>query len=648
MKRMRIFLLLAFALPFTASHSVAAPGDTTVVQTFTFGSPQNGWFVFPSDTAQFERILMYYTLRCVPGNSPSCGEWDYLTYTYLWQHTGVWDSTITSIDTALNDTVWNVFEVVNRFELGRYITPYGIGLNLGNEGWTWVFDVTDYEPLLHDSVHLSAGNWQEQLDMKFIMVQGAPPREVIAIQNLWSGGHDYNAAIETQFLTPQTVVIDANAASAKLKIRTTGHGFGGLENCSEFCPRDNEIVVNGQDTLPQYLWRNDCGLNPLYPQGGTWVYDRANWCPGAEVRTDEYELRNWIVPGDSLTIDYNMQAGYVWDGQGSVPYYVVEGQLVTYGPENYAADVSLEEIIAPSDQNLHRRVNPICDAPVIRIRNQGSAPLTSVQVSYGPASSTPQQFTWTGLLEFMEEDTVHLPPFGNAALYQDSIFNVSVFTTGGMQDGFPSNDSMQSRYSTAQLTDSVLILAILSNSAGHENWWTLEDAAGNLIASADSLVSDNYSQDTFHLPVGCYVFTIGDRDGDGINFFASPEDGNGWLKWFDYDMNVVKHINPNFGRSSIWWFRVDPVLGLLPQSSLSEISVFPNPARDRVTISCGGRITGLILLDLAGREIARLDAQNVAPGEFQASLPALSSGTYLLQVQKPEGVQTEKLYIRND
>ena len=53
------------------------------------------------------------------------------------------------------------FEVVDRYELSRYITPYGINLTLDSDGWAWVFDVTDYAPLLRDSVELECGNWQE-------------------------------------------------------------------------------------------------------------------------------------------------------------------------------------------------------------------------------------------------------------------------------------------------------------------------------------------------------------------------------------------------------------------------------------------------------------------------------------------------------
>src|SRR4051812_36934660 len=92
MIRMRSFALLFLLMSTFAVF--AGPGDTVRVQTFTFGSPQNAWFVFPSDTVRFEKILMKYTLKCNPAQSPACGEWDYLTYTYLYKHTGLQDSTL--------------------------------------------------------------------------------------------------------------------------------------------------------------------------------------------------------------------------------------------------------------------------------------------------------------------------------------------------------------------------------------------------------------------------------------------------------------------------------------------------------------------------------------------------------------------------
>jgi hypothetical protein len=57
------------------------------------------------------------------------------------------------------------FEIIEPFEIARFITPYGKRLDLGLNGFTWVYDVTDYEPLLHGLVDLQAANGQELLNL---------------------------------------------------------------------------------------------------------------------------------------------------------------------------------------------------------------------------------------------------------------------------------------------------------------------------------------------------------------------------------------------------------------------------------------------------------------------------------------------------
>ncbi|PLX28352.1 MAG: hypothetical protein C0600_09790, partial [Ignavibacteria bacterium] len=93
--KLRLLLLLPLFMLF-AEAAIAGPGDTLVVQTFTWewpvnagwNSPKEGWFQFPEGGKQYEKILMYYTLKCDPSQNPACGEWDYLTYARLFQHTG--------------------------------------------------------------------------------------------------------------------------------------------------------------------------------------------------------------------------------------------------------------------------------------------------------------------------------------------------------------------------------------------------------------------------------------------------------------------------------------------------------------------------------------------------------------------------------
>ena len=90
----------------------ADPGDTTWVQTYTweaqdnpataYDSPGRRWFEFPSgEDTTYRKILMYHRLKCFENGTAGnlgfpCGEWDYLSYNYLFDHTGMLDSTALS------------------------------------------------------------------------------------------------------------------------------------------------------------------------------------------------------------------------------------------------------------------------------------------------------------------------------------------------------------------------------------------------------------------------------------------------------------------------------------------------------------------------------------------------------------------------
>ena len=95
----------------------------------------------------------------------------------------------------------------------------------------------------------------------------------------------------------------------------------------------------------------ECADNPLYPQGGTWIYDRAGWCPGAPVRTEDLELTPLVAGQDSFTVEYDV----TYDPYGN---YRMEGQIIGYGPANMVHDVEVMDILAPNDDKLLSRSEP--------------------------------------------------------------------------------------------------------------------------------------------------------------------------------------------------------------------------------------------------------------------------------------------------
>ncbi|HYF02761.1 MAG TPA: peptide-N-glycosidase F-related protein, partial [Patescibacteria group bacterium] len=227
-------------------------------------------------------------------------------------------------------TYYEKFEVKEDIELGRFITPYGKGFP---QGWsyTWTFDVTDYQYLLHDSLEIRSkydGYSQGSLyTLDFEFIEGTPARDVFKIDVIYSGAFEYgNPSKPIEDNLPQkTVEIPAEVQQTFLRLITTGHGFNNTDNAAEFSQKTHTVHVNGTKRFDQFLWRDDCGQNPVFPQAGTWFYNRAGWCPGAEVIPYDYLLTPFIS-GSTVTVDYNMQP-FTNLVLSSPATYIVQGQI---------------------------------------------------------------------------------------------------------------------------------------------------------------------------------------------------------------------------------------------------------------------------------------------------------------------------------
>ena len=298
---------------------------------------------------------MYYTIGCP---AAGCDPWDRIGSIKLYK-----------------DTLTN-------YELARVITPYNI-VGSGYPGQcVFVFDVTDYMPILHDTVRLGSyiessigGTRGWLVTVKFAYIEGEIQNKPFKIINLWQNSHVIygDPAIPPEdFLTPQNVMIDAQTSKAKVRITTTGHGQGNTDNAAEFSFKVHSLIV-GSNTFDHALWRGDCNVNPCSPQGGTWQYARAGWCPGASVIPFETDATNSVTPGQNVVIDYNLQqyenfcrpsnpncvpgqtcgdCNYNNNGH-TEPHYTIEGQLILYKPNPFAS-VEILSSEVPSNFNLEQ------------------------------------------------------------------------------------------------------------------------------------------------------------------------------------------------------------------------------------------------------------------------------------------------------
>ena len=69
------------------------------------------------------------------------------------------------------------------------------------------------------------------------MIKGVPPRDVVDMETIWRGDYSHANIANDISLPPVDIPLNPNASEYKIKTRTTGHWFGGFQNCAEFCPK---------------------------------------------------------------------------------------------------------------------------------------------------------------------------------------------------------------------------------------------------------------------------------------------------------------------------------------------------------------------------------------------------------------------------
>lgn len=555
------------------------------------------------------------------------------------------DSIFVGYNTQLINTftpTYNVFEVIERIELARVITPYG-----GYYPNTWrntiQFDVTDLAPILQDSVKIRAfyGGWSDgfTITLDFHFIEGTPPRTVQQIHNVYvsgPGGFPYgnpNNPIEN-YLVPKTFNLSAAETNAMLRVIPTGHGAG-TQNCAEFCLKNYQVLLNGTQYFQQPIWRSDCGKNHLMRQAGTWIYDRANWCPGEKGSIREHELTPIINPGSPLTIDMNLDAFTNTVG-GQNPNYIMAVQLITYGQPNFSLDASVEEIIAPSNNFYHNRSNPICQNPKIIIKNTGSATLTTATITYGISGANPSTYNWTGSLAFNQTAVVQLGSIDwNSTTNQPDKFYAYISNPNGSTDQYALNDTMRSTVLFPLQHPSTFVLLFKSNAAPNENTYNIKDSQGNLVFSNGILAANTIYRDTVTLAPGCYTFTMNDAGKDGLYFFAN-NDGTGYVRFVNaFGPGVLKFFEADFGTNITYQFTVGYLLEQPEIVQDAIIEVYPNPTKDllNVELTLANNESGNVdVLDMTGRAVSSFTFESNHQHSFKLDLTPFTAGMYHLRI----------------
>ncbi|MBX2923174.1 MAG: hypothetical protein KF746_13325 [Chitinophagaceae bacterium] len=601
---------IALAQKPVVSHVFTHNRATIICDPAKGENPYPAWGVFPEARYPIRKVTMHVTLGSP--DSLNTAHWDYLDHIVLRRKGGVNGK-------ALN------------YELGRMLTPYG---SIYNKGWSWKWqvDVSDFAPYLRDSVEVvyvhtgyedNTVGWALTID--FEILSGPPVVTPLGIVPLWNKGYKYgdpNEKIE-EHLLPVSYESAPVATLSRIRIQHTGHGMDRPRGCSEFCSRWREIKLDGNTVDRRDMWKA-CGDNPLYPQGGTWIYDRAYWCPGDLQQPDILDV--FTKPGrhevslqmEPYTATANIQA-----------VENISAYLFHYSAPRQKTDVAVEAIMVPSDEQRFFRLNPASATPRISFRNLGADPLRSLRIVYGTEGFPAKTFHWKGRLPFNQVAEIALP---GDIQEQDGLntFSVTLTQPNGKKDAWTGDNEMKTSFTTPEKFPSEFVLRLLTNNKPKDNSiFLVNDKLDTVFQkTASQLDSITLYTDTIRLAAGKYSLYLVDTAGNGLQFWAQPRNGDGYLRMFDMKDNLIHAFESDCGSGEMLSFKAVPGFERDTAVARYAFSLYPRLVTDRTQLSVvSNRLSNMMVqITVDGVVWQRHEYKNIRNAVFNYDLTHLPPG----------------------
>lgn len=530
------------------------------------------------------------------------------------------------------------FELTVKWTIAKYITPYGNGLDLG-DGFTWVWDVSEFEQYFRDSVDLQAGSHRELIDLKFMMIEGPAPAP-LTISKIWENEtNKYYLLDNDESRAPVDVSIKPETKHLFLRSALGGHGHasenGEYPHCCEWKNNEHYMYANDKLVDTWHVWKN-CGWTALFPQGGTWNGAREGWCPG-DIRDHHYtRLTDHVLSNNIINLDYRItpvpennqrmgNGGYSNDG-----WYVMQ-----YEKPAFDVDADLVRIISPSDWDIYKRINPVCSSPIIIVRNNGDEDLKTLKITYGVKGGEMQTYNWTGNLKFKDIDTVYLP-IDNGVFYDGDGSNTFIATLSGPNGGkdeFGDNNSHSGHFELPDMYDGKILIDFKTNNYPNQNSYYVTNAAGQKVFERTNLEANKrYMDEVVNTYGGCYTFHVTDAANDGLSYWANPPQGSGSVSIRSASNNrLLKSFNSDFGSGIEYSFVVGGLQSIKEPNLENVMNAYPNPTTNvlHVSLNTSSASSELVLLNSVGHVVYKR-ALSLNDTVVDIDMSSFSAGVYIL------------------
>ncbi|HAW58559.1 MAG TPA: hypothetical protein DCX03_06040, partial [Bacteroidales bacterium] len=274
--------------------------------------------------------------------------------------------------------------------------------------------------------------------------------------------------------------------------------------------------------------------------------------------------------------------------------------------------------------------------PIIRIRNNGSNPLSSITLKYRIGNHPEQEYTWTGNIGFLQSKNITLPEYLFTP-QNPSTLKIYIDKVNQLQDEYRKNDTLTFQLTDPKTVTTLLNLWIKTDNKPEEITWNIKTIDDSLVASggpyteANTLIKETITVESEH----CYQFSLYDAGGNGL----CCANGLGFFTLFD-DKNITIVEGTTFGSEVLAQFYSQSGVGI-EDISTQNLFVIPNPAKHLAAINFNmttmGKVT-LNIYDMNGVRVSKTVSKIFPKGQqkLELNVEKMSSGIYLIEMIMPD------------